>query len=178
VFGTVPAQLGSTPANVVVVLVSTVAVYAVVILATRVVGLRSFSKMSAFDFAMTVAVGSIIAAVGTGNVALVDGIVTVAVLYGAQFCVAWLRQRSDVLGIVDNRPLLLMHEGTVYREHLRRARITDEDLRGKLREAGVLDTAQVQAVVLETTGNVSVLVGDHLDVTLLEGVVGVEHLTG
>ena len=174
---TVPTQLGSTPADLVVVLVSSLAVYAAVILATRIVGLRSFSKMSAFDFAMTVAVGSIIAAVGTGNVGLVEGLMTVATLYAAQFGVAWLRHRTDVLGIVDNRPLLLMHGRTVRREHLRRARITGDDLRGKLREAGVTDLDQVQAVVMETTGDISVLVGDSLDVALLEGVIGVEHLT-
>jgi uncharacterized membrane protein YcaP (DUF421 family) len=42
-------------------LVSSGLIYAIVILYTRIFGLRSFSKMSIFDFAMTVAVGTMLA---------------------------------------------------------------------------------------------------------------------
>ena len=44
------------------------------------------------------------------------------------------------------------------------------DLVAKLREANVLDLKQVRAVVLETTGDVSVLHGDVLDEILVENV--------
>lgn len=173
-------ELGTTSTDLVAVLISAIVVYVAVIVATRIVGLRSFSKLSAFDFAMTVAIGSIIASVGTTTVALVDGLVAVGVLFAAQFIVAWLRRRTDLLGVVDNRPLLLMHGETVLDEHLDRARITRDDLRGRLRQANVRDLGTVQAVVLETTGDISVLAGDpdtDLDLALLEGVIGVELLT-
>lgn len=174
----VSSRLGTTSTDLVVVLVSALVIYVSVIAATRIVGLRSFSKMSAFDFAMTVAIGSIIATVATGSVALLDGLIAVVILYAAQFSVSWLRRRSDVLGIVDNRPLLLMHDGIVLQAHLDRARISDADLRGKLREANVGAVSEVQAVVLETTGDISVLTGDHLDASLLRGVVGAERIAG
>ena len=41
--------------------ISAVAVYAAILVYTRIAGLRSFAKMSSFDFAMTVAVGSMVA---------------------------------------------------------------------------------------------------------------------
>ncbi|HBR55079.1 MAG TPA: DUF421 domain-containing protein, partial [Flavobacteriaceae bacterium] len=41
--------------------ITTLAIYIAVIIFTRIFGKRSFSKMSSFDFAMTVAVGSLIA---------------------------------------------------------------------------------------------------------------------
>jgi uncharacterized membrane protein YcaP (DUF421 family) len=173
----VMSRLGASPADIVVVIVSAFVVYVVVIAATRIVGLRSFSKLSAFDFAMTVAIGSIIATVATGNAGIVEGLFAVVSLYALQFSVAWLRQRTGMLGIVDNRPLLLMHGSTIIHEHLRRGRITETDLRGKLREAGVLQLHQVRAVVLETTGDISVLAGGELDRELLHDVIGVEHLS-
>jgi len=40
------------------ILVSSCTVYAAILLYTRIVGPRSFSKMSSADFAMTIAVGS------------------------------------------------------------------------------------------------------------------------
>jgi uncharacterized membrane protein YcaP (DUF421 family) len=172
----VVTRLGAGPADLVVVVVSALAIYVAVIAATRIVGLRSFSKMSAFDFAMTVAVGSIIATVATANAGVVEGVVAVGALFALQFVVAWLRHRTDVLGLVDNRPLLLMDGATILHDHLERSRVTEADLRGKLREAGVLRLDQVRAVVLETTGDISVLAGGELDPALLEDVIGSERL--
>lgn len=127
--------------------------------------------MSAFDFAMTVAIGSLIAAAASGQRSLAAVVLGVAVLYAAQFGVAVLRRYGLLGGIVDNRPLLLMDGPQVLHDNLRRARVTLDDLHGKLREANVLDYHQIRAVVLETTGDVSVLQGDQeLDVRLLRGV--------
>jgi uncharacterized membrane protein YcaP (DUF421 family) len=66
-------------------------------------------------------------------------------------------------------------------ENLRRANVTEDDLRAKLREANVLTWDQVRAVVLETTGGISVLHTDdpdtRLEPELLENVRGAERLT-
>ena len=176
---TIGTRLGASLDDAVVVIVSVLTIYAVVILATRLVGLRSFSKMSAFDFAMTVAVGSMIASVGLGQTGVVEGIVAVATIYGAQFTVSLLRRTHRLLGLVDNRPLLLMHGEQVIDEHLDAARITRDDLHSRLRSANVLDPAQVRAVVLETTGDISVLTGGgRLDPSLLANVRGHEYLDG
>ncbi len=171
-------RLGASPTDVAVVVVSALLVYVGVIVATRIVGLRSFSKMSAFDFAMTVAIGSIVATVATANAGIVEGLIAVASLYALQFSVAWLRHRTTVMGIVDNRPLMLMCGTTILHDHLRRSRITESDLRGRLREAGVLRFDQVGAVVLETTGDISILAGGEIDPALLQDVIGLEHLEG
>lgn len=167
-------RLGTTGPDALVVVASGVAIYLAVIAATRLVGLRSFSKMSAFDFAMTVAIGSIIATVITANATIANGLLAIVTIYALQFVVAWLRRRTDAIGFVDNRPLLLLRDGVVIEEHLDLARISREDLRGRLRAANVQRVSEVRAVVLETTGDVSVLVGDHLDAELLVGVVGAE----
>jgi uncharacterized membrane protein YcaP (DUF421 family) len=165
------STLGASWNDLAVVVVAGVAIYGWVIAATRLVGLRSFAKMSAFDFSMTVAIGSIIASTATGSVALASGVFAVAVLFAAQFTVAWARRRSAVDRVVDNRPLLLMDGPHVLEGHLARARLTPDDLRAKLREAGVLRLDQVRAVVFETTGDVTVLQGEGpYDERLLEGV--------
>ena len=62
--------------------------------------------------------------------------------------------------LMDNEPLLLMKGQTIYHENLKKARVTEDDLYGKLREANVLNLSQVRAVVFESTGDVSVLHGD------------------
>lgn len=157
--------------------VNAVGIYAAVILFTRLAGLRSFSKMSSFDFAMTVAVGSLIAStVLMKDPPLLKSVVALASLYLLQIGVALLRQRSDLVEwLVDNRPVLLMENGRMIEEAMRKQEVTRMDLVAKLREANVLDFSEVRAVVLETTGDISVLhaasADRELDAVLLEGVV-------
>jgi uncharacterized membrane protein YcaP (DUF421 family) len=167
-------ELGSSGDAVVVVLLSTLGIYASVIVSTRTVGPRALAQMSAFDFVATVAVGSMIASVGLGSVPLVDGVVAVVTLFVLQFLVASFRRTRVAKGLVDNEPLLLLRDGEVYEDNLARARITLDDLRSHLRRSNVDDIADVQAVVLETTGDVSVLYGGGDIGPLLQGVRGAD----
>lgn len=143
-----------------------------VILLIRVNGLRSLSKMTNFDFVMTVALGSLLAGFSqaTDWSGAVQPALAMAALFAAQFSAAWIRQRSDTAEmLLANKPEILMRDGTVFDAALKRTRVSRSDLISKLREANVLEPERVRAVVLEETGDVSVLHGDRLDETLLEG---------
>lgn len=165
------SELGASGTQLVTGAVAALGIYVAVIVATRLAGLRSFSKMSAFDFAMTVAIGSLIAGAAAGQAPLATVVTGMAVLYAAQFGVALLRRRGRLAGAVDNTPRLLMDGDSVLHDNLAAARVSLDDLHGKLREANVLDYGQIRAVVLETTGDVSVLHGPgELDSRLLRGV--------
>ena len=141
------------------VIISSIGIYSAVILFTRLSGLRSFSKMSSFDFAMTVAVGSVIATtVLNENIPLIQAIVGLGALYALQIGVAKLRWTSPLIDkLVDNQPILLMKGSKILDENLKSTKVTPNDLRAKLREANVTDFNQIKAVVLETTGDISVL---------------------
>ena len=166
------------------VVLTAVGVYALVLLYTRLAGLRSFAKMSSFDFAMTVAIGSMVAsAILSKSPALVQSAVGLAALYGLQLGLGSLRRRwAWVQHLVDNEPLLLMDGPTMLHDNMKKGRVTEDDLWGKLREANVLDPNQVRAVVMETTGDISVLHGDPdgtpLAPSLLTGVRGADAATG
>lgn len=146
----------------------------VVLLAyARVVGLRSFAKMSTLDFAATVAIGSVLASVTLSNsTPIAAGLAALAVLMLVPWGINALRRRSDRFrSMTDNRPTLLMLDGEILHDNLDKDQVTVADLRAKLREANVLQLSEVRAVVLETTGDVSVLHGDaDVDDWLLEGI--------
>lgn len=129
-----------------------------VIVLTRINGLRSFAKISAFDFALTVATGSVLASVILPDGSLGVGLASLAAIYFAQRSVSALRARHEVArDLADNAPLLLMDGPEILYDNLRAARVPYSDLLGKLREANVLGFEEVRAVVLETTGDISVL---------------------
>lgn len=137
---------------------SSIAVYIAVIMFTRIFGKRSFSKMSSFDFAMTVAVGSLIATtILSSSVSILEGILGLFIVYLLQLTAAYFRRYKFFTKIIDNTPLLLMDGTTILHDNLKKARVTEGDLRAKLREANVLQLSQVHAVIFETTGDIAVL---------------------
>jgi uncharacterized membrane protein YcaP (DUF421 family) len=96
-------------------------------------------------------------------------------LFAVQWASALARKSSKTADrILQNQPVLLMRDGRIIGEALTQTRISRDNLYAKLREANVLDPAQVRAVVLETTGDVSVLHGEKMEEVLLEGVERVE----
>jgi uncharacterized membrane protein YcaP (DUF421 family) len=140
------------------VILSAIVIYVALILFTRLAGVRSFSKMSSFDFAVTVAIGSLVAStVLTKDPPLLQAILALGVLFLIQTIVGSLRDRSFVRGLVDNKPILLMDGTEIVQENMKKARVTHEDLLGKLREANVTQFSHIKAVVMETTGDISVL---------------------
>lgn len=159
------------------VLISAIAVYAWVIFLTRISGLRSFSKMSGFDFAMTVATGSAAAAIFIAkDPPLLQGLFALLVLFSMQMAIAAVRKRSTfVEKLVANEPRLIMWRTEYIEEQMKKAKITQSDVIAKLREANVTRFDQIYAVVAETTGDVSVLHGEpgtSLDEGLLTDVIG------
>lgn len=171
----IDAWLSTSWERAALVLLGAVIIYSTVIALNRLVGLRSFAKMSAFDFAMTVAVGTLLAsALVTEDPPVLQAMVGLVALFALQFLVARLRLDWGLFKrTVDNDPLLLMRDGEMLRDNMRRARVSEMDLWSQLRAANVTRPEAVFAVVLETTGDVSVLHGpdrEAFDDRLLTGV--------
>ena len=144
-----------------------------VTLLIRMVGLRSLSKMTNFDFIMTVALGSVLAsgAMATEWTTVGQAMLVAAGLFGTQVVASRLRRVSDtVQDVLDNQAVFLMRNGEFCEAALKETRVSKADVIGKLREANCLTLDAARAVVLESTGDVSVLHGDDVDERLLEGV--------
>ena len=154
------------------IILQSVGAVVVVVTLTRVFGLRSFSKMSGFDFAVTVAIGSVVATTAMSTTSpFWHGALTLAALFTVQSIVAQARAHfKGLVHVTDNDPLLIMRDGEILHENLHGAGMTVGDLMGKLREANALKFSEIRAVVFEPTGDVSVLHGQSFDDRLLDGV--------
>lgn len=136
-----------------------VSIYLYIIFITRLAGKRTFAKMTSFDFAVTIAMGSILAdAVNKPFSSLLPAFVSLALLAILQVIFALVLSKSNkVEKVLTNTPILLMKDGQILEDNLKKALVSRADLMGKLREANALQLSQVKAVVFETTGDVSVL---------------------
>ncbi len=142
-----------------VLLVGTLAYLALVML-LRVSGKRTLAKLNAFDFVVTVALGSILATILlSSDVALLEGVTAFSLLIGLQFVVAWASVRSQrVESLVKSEPTLL-YCGEFLRAAMRRERVTEDELRHAARAQGHASLDRVSAIVLETDGSLSILTG-------------------
>ncbi len=154
---------------------SALAIFSIITVIVRLAGLRTFAKMSSFDFASTIAIGSILASVVmNGTTSILKGAVALATIVAFQQIFAGLKYRfTPFQAAAENSPLLLMEGPDFLEDNMKKAGVSQSDLIAKLREANVIRLSQVKAVVFETTGDVSVLhqEGDGpLEGILLEGV--------
>lgn len=125
----------------------------------RLTGKRTLSKMNAFDFVVTVALGSTLAAILLNkDVSLAQGVLALALLIGMQFVVTWSSVRTRwVRKIVTGEPALVLYQGQYLPAALRWTRVTRDEVRAAVRTAGLAALDEVEAVVLETDGSFSVV---------------------
>lgn len=155
--------------------IAAVCIYLYIMLITRIAGKRTFAKMTSFDFAVTIAMGSILAdAVNKPISSLMPAFVSLALLAGLQVLFSKILSSSSTIEKwTTNTPILLMKDGKIFDENLKKSLVSRADLMGKLREANVLQLSQVKAVIFETTGDISVLhtaKNIEIDATIMEDV--------
>ena len=133
--------------------------YAALVTFLRISGKRTLSKMNAFDLVVTVALGSTLATVVLSkDVALAEGLVALALLIALQWVVAWGSSRSKRISqLVKSEPQVLYHRGHMIENALLRERVAHEEITAAARGSGYGDLSEVETVVLETDGTLSVI---------------------
>ncbi|MBF9034189.1 DUF421 domain-containing protein [Rhodobacterales bacterium HKCCE2091] len=133
--------------------------YVYLVGALRVSGKRTLAKLNAFDLVVTIAIGSTLATILLSKtVALAEGMVALALLIGLQFLVAFLSVRWPAFArAVRSEPTLLVRNGELLRDAMRRTRVTADELRTVARTAGHEGFDGIAAVVLESDGSFSVI---------------------
>ncbi len=143
----------------IIIITSVVLIFLLLIVVTRVAGLRTFAKMTSFDFATTIAIGSILATISIDpKVSIGNGMMALFAIVAFQILFAVLQRVSSTFrSSATNQPVLLMRDGQILTDNLAKTNLHRSELIAKLREANVLQFSQVKAAVLESTGDVSVL---------------------
>lgn len=137
----------------------TVLGYAGMVVLLRVSGHRTLSKMNAFDQVVTIALGSTLASlILTRSVSLSQGLLAILLLIALQYVLTWLSVRLPrVRRMIGGEPVLLLHRGHFLGEAMRRARVSRDEILACVRQDGRGSLQEVQAVVLETNGTISVI---------------------
>ncbi len=132
--------------------------YAIMIFNIRIMGKRTTAQMNNFDWAVTVAMGSLIASPMTSNTSITIGALGIALLMLLQYILTKLSFYSDTLQkIVRATPTLLLYEGKMLYENLEKERVLPAEVQAAIRENGYNDLTQIYAVILESDAMFSVI---------------------
>ena len=138
--------------------IRTVILYPVLIFVIRLMGKRQLGQMEPSEFAVTMMVANLATIpVEEREAPLYMGLIPMLTVLGLELVLALVCLRSIFLRkLLCGKPVILIENGNILQENLRRTRITLDELTGHLREKDVLDPRAVQYAILETNGNLSV----------------------
>ncbi|GEL23704.1 hypothetical protein PSU4_26580 [Pseudonocardia sulfidoxydans NBRC 16205] len=153
-------SLGIDGVGALAVVLATIGICLTLLLLVRMSGARSLTTMSGADVACVIALGAVVGRTTLlATPTLASGVIALVVLFGLQRLLAGAERRPRWARLLSRPPLVLMSGGEIDESALRRARLSHDDLRQRLRLAGVTHRNQVGLVVLERTGQISVLRG-------------------
>ena len=138
--------------------VTAVVSYLVLFLLTKLVGNKQISQMTMFDYISGISVGSIDAEMATEPESPLRPL-TGMVVYGllAWGVTLWTNKSLAARRAFTGKPLILYDGGTLYREHLKRAKLDLSEFLTLCRAGGWFDLSQLETVVFEHNGNLSFL---------------------
>lgn len=138
--------------------VRTVILYLVLIFAVRLMGKRQIGEMEPAEFVVTMLVANLASIpMQDGAIPLYSGLVPILTVLAMELVLSGLTLRSVRLRrLLCGKPVILIDNGKLIQQNLRRTRVTLDELAGHLREKDVLDIRAVQYAILETDGKLSV----------------------
>lgn len=145
--------------SMIISIIRTILLYAFVVLAVRLMGKRQISEMQSSELVITLIVSEI-AAIPMQNTSqpLLSGIIPVMVLVALEIAASVLMMKSGKFRkMMCGSPIVVIRDGKILQNEMRRLRLTTEDLCVQLRQQDIFSIEDVQYCIVETNGKVSVL---------------------
>ncbi|MFC3630854.1 DUF421 domain-containing protein [Paracoccus angustae] len=137
-----------------------VAVYVVLLIATRLSGRRTMAQMTPFDFVLLLIIAETTQQALLGDdFSITNAAILIVTLFATDVLLAWVKARSDrAASILDGNPTVLISRGRIDEEAMRRARVGVGDLLEAARaQHGLKTLDDIDAAVLEVSGGISII---------------------
>jgi uncharacterized membrane protein YcaP (DUF421 family) len=133
--------------------------YLLLMTVTRLIGRKTISEMTFFNFAAAITLGTLAATVGMGTNTSSSSAAAVMITFGALTIVTgYLHIKGfGFRKLVNSEPVTLIKNGEIVKDNMQRTRTSIESLNALLREKNVFNIADVEFAIMETDGKLSVL---------------------
>ncbi len=142
-----------------VALLQTFIAFSAVLILTKFLGKEQVGQLTLYDYVNGITIGSIAATVATDDPAKVGThLLDLVVFAGLTFLISYGALKSRYFRrLVEGTPTLVIWNGKVLERNLARNRYSVDEFKAKLRAKDVFNLTDVQAAILETGGEVNVL---------------------
>src|SRR4051812_37885570 len=136
-----------------------VIVYVFLMLLLRLTGKRQVGQLAPFDLVLLLVLSNAVQnAMNGGDNSVSGGMLSATTLVAVNWLVGFITFRSKTIeGLIEGRPIILIHDGRIDRRAMRRAQMTTHELDAALRAAGCCGAHEVRFAVLENNGEVTVV---------------------
>ena len=133
--------------------------YVALVMILKISGKRTLAKMNAFDFIITVTIGSAFGRILTAkSVSVAEAVAVFILLAVLQYVFAYFETRSSLFKrIVTARPALLYYKSEFQDRNLKKARLDRDELLGAVRKKGFGSLEEIEAIILESDASFSVI---------------------
>jgi len=133
-------------------------VYVFLIALLRITGKRQIGQLSPLDLVLLLILSNAVQnSMNAGDNSLIGGLISAATLVALNYLIEYAAVKSKKLeGIIEGRPQVIIHEGKLFEDVIRNAKITQMEVESTLRESGFFDMKDVKLAILENNGKVSV----------------------
>lgn len=171
-------QLGIEWHRIPVVVLATLGIYLSFMVLVKLFGSRVLTSMTASDAIIIIMFGAVAGRVFVGNPpTLAAGVIGLTTLMALEAAYGTIRKVVKWTRFLDRRPILLVFSGEMVEDNLTLAHITESDIYSAARRAGISRMEDVQIMILEPTGHISVIkVGQAIDPELFKDLVGSEYI--
>ena len=134
-------------------------VYVFLLVLLRLTGKRQVGQLAPFDLVLLLVLSNAVQnSMNGGDNSLIGGLISAVTLVAVNYLVGLMTFRNKKLeAFIEGRPMLLIHNGKLFEDVLRKAQMTHHELNAALRQAGCTCVENVHMAVLENNGSVSVV---------------------
>lgn len=139
--------------------VRTILLYVILIVGIRAMGKRQIGQLEPIELVLMLLISDLAAVpMQDFGIPLLNGVVPIVTLLSLSMLLSFFSMRSVRFHrLVCGNPTMLIKDGTIQQAAMRRNRFTLDELIDELRAQGVTDLTTVKYAVLETSGQLSVL---------------------
>ena len=140
------------------IIIKTTYYFFVLVFLIRILGKREVGEISVFDLVVLLVLADIATLGIDGNwEELLISTISLFILVGLQKLVAFIVVKFPKLrGVVDYKPSILIHNGRLNLNELKKQSYTIDDLITQARSKGVMDLCEIRLAILESSGELSI----------------------
>jgi uncharacterized membrane protein YcaP (DUF421 family) len=139
--------------------VRAVVVYLFLLVLLRLTGKRQVGQLAPFDLVLLLVLSNAVQnAMNGGDNSITGGVILASTLVALNWCVGWLVYRSKRFeALIEGRPVIVVHDGRVDHDAMRKTQMTMHELESSLRSQGCTGPEEVRFAVLENNGHITVI---------------------